>query len=46
MGSWAKQRILNWRISNDWETPKEMLNILSHQENANKNDPAILPYTN
>jgi hypothetical protein len=31
MGYRAKQRILNWGISNGWEAPKEMFNILSHQ---------------
>jgi len=41
----AKQRILIWRISNGWETPKEMFNILSHQRNANQNNPEIPPYT-
>ena len=40
----AKQRILNWGISNGWEAPKEMFNILSHQGNANQNDPEIPPH--
>jgi hypothetical protein len=28
------------------KTPKEMLNILSHQGNANQNDPEIPTYSN
>ena len=43
--NWAKQRILNPGISNGWEAPKEMLNIPSHQGNANQNNPEILPHT-
>jgi hypothetical protein len=27
------------------KSPKEMFNILSHQENANQNNPEILPHT-
>jgi len=30
---------------NGQEAPKEMFNILSHQENANQNDPEIPPLT-
>jgi hypothetical protein len=41
----AKQRILNQEISNGWEAPKYMFNILSHQGNANQNDPEIPPHT-
>jgi hypothetical protein len=41
----AKQRILNWGISNGWEAPKQMFNILSHQGNANQNNPEISPHT-
>lgn len=33
-------------ISNGLETLKEMLNILSHQENADQNDPETSPYNN
>ena len=32
----AKQRILNWGNLNGLEAPKEMFNILSHQENTNQ----------
>ena len=46
MGYRAKQRFLNRSISNGGEALKEMFNILSHQGNANKNDPEIPPYTN
>ena len=42
----VKQRIFNEGISNGQETLKEMLNILSHQGNANENEPEIPPYTN
>jgi hypothetical protein len=45
MGYRTKQRILNWGISNGREAPKEMFNILSHQGNANQNNPEILPHT-
>ena len=45
MGYRAKQRILSWRIPNDWEALKEIFNIFSHQENANKNNPEIPPHT-
>jgi hypothetical protein len=41
-----KQRILNRGISNGQETLKQMFNILSHQGNANQNNPEILPYNN
>jgi hypothetical protein len=41
MGSRAKQRILSWGNSNGREAPKEMFNILSHEGNANQNDPEI-----
>jgi len=30
---------------NGWEAPKEMLNILSLEENANQNSPEISPHT-
>jgi hypothetical protein len=38
-------RFLNRRISNDREALEEMLNIFSHQRNANQNDSETLPYT-
>ena len=41
----AKQRILNWGILNGSESSKEMFNILSHQGNANQNNPDIPPHT-
>jgi hypothetical protein len=31
-------------IPNGGEAPKEMFNILSHQGNANQNNPEIPPY--
>ena len=46
MGYRAKQRILNRGISNGQEALKEMFNILSHQGNANPNNPEIPSYTN
>jgi hypothetical protein len=42
MGKRAKQRTLNL---GNWEAPKEMFNILSHEENANQNNPEIPPHT-
>jgi hypothetical protein len=45
MGYRAKQRILNRGNSNGWEETKEMFNILSHQGNANQNNPEIPPHT-
>jgi len=45
MGYRVRQRILSWGRSNGWETPKEMLIILSHQGNANQNNPEIPPHT-
>ena len=33
-----KERFINREILNAQEAPKEMLNILSHQVNANHND--------
>jgi hypothetical protein len=45
MGYRAKQGVLNEAILNGQEAPKEMFNILSHQENANQNDPEIPPHT-
>jgi hypothetical protein len=39
MGYKANQRILNKEILNCPEALKEVFNSLSHQENANKNDP-------
>jgi hypothetical protein len=44
MGYRAKQRILNWGIPNGLEALKEMFNILSHQGNANQNNPEIPPH--
>ncbi|KAL6066321.1 hypothetical protein STEG23_033459 [Scotinomys teguina] len=41
----AKQRTLNRRISNGQKTFKEVLNILSHQRNANQNNSKIPSYT-
>ena len=38
-------RILNWGNWNICEAPKEMFNIISHQENANQNNPEISPHT-
>ena len=45
MGQRAKQRIFNLGISNGCEAPKEMLNILSYQGNANQNNAEIPPHT-
>ena len=45
MGYRAKQRILNWRILNGWETTEKMFSILNHQGNANQNNPEIPPHT-
>ena len=42
----AKQKILKREISNGQEALKEMFKVLSHQGNANQNDPEIPPYTN
>jgi hypothetical protein len=44
MGYRAKQAILNRGIPNGLEATKEMFNILSHQENANQNNPEIPPH--
>ena len=41
----AKQKVLNQRISNGWEASKEVLDILSHQGNANQNNFEIPPHT-
>ena len=41
----ANQRFLNQGISNGWEKSKEVLNIISHLENANQNNPKIPPHT-
>ena len=38
MGCSSKQRNLNRRVSDGWKTCKELLNILSHQGNADQND--------
>jgi hypothetical protein len=38
-GVQAKQRIFSWGILNGQESPKEILNIVSHQGNANQNNP-------
>jgi hypothetical protein len=45
MGYRVKQSVLNRDISNDWGA-LEMFNILSHQGNANQNDPEIPTYRN
>ena len=42
----AKQKILKREISNGQEALKEMFKVLSHQGNANQNDPEIPPCTN
>ena len=42
----TKQRILNRGILNGQKVLKEMFNIITHQGNANQNDPEIPPYTN
>jgi hypothetical protein len=42
----TKQRILNREILNDQEILKEILNILSHQGNANQNNTEISSFTN
>ena len=42
----AKQKILKREISNGQEALKEMFKVLSHQRNANQNDPETLPHTN
>jgi hypothetical protein len=44
-GEQDKQRILTWGTLNGQEAPKEMFNILSHQGNANQNNPEISPHT-
>jgi hypothetical protein len=41
MGYRTKQRIHNRGISNGPEELKEMFKVISHQENANQNDPEI-----
>ena len=45
MGYRAKQKVLNWEIPNGWEASKEVVDILSHQGNANQNNPEISPHT-
>ena len=45
MGYRAKQKILKREISNGQEALKEMFKVLSHQGNANQNDPEIPSYT-
>ena len=44
-GVWSKQRILSRRITNGKKTLKKLLNIPSHQGNANQNDSEIPSYT-
>jgi hypothetical protein len=39
MGHRAKQRILNWGISNGSEAPEKMFSILNYQRNENQNNP-------
>jgi hypothetical protein len=41
----AKQRILNQGDLKGSETPKEMVNILSQEGNANQNNLEIPPHT-
>jgi hypothetical protein len=45
IGYRTKQRIFNRGITNVQEAPREMVNILSHQINANQNNPEIPPDT-
>ncbi|KAL6038710.1 hypothetical protein STEG23_033145 [Scotinomys teguina] len=45
MGYRAKQRIFGRRILNGRKTFKEMLNVLTHQRNANQNSSKIPSYT-
>ena len=45
MGYRSKQRILNRRFLNGQKILKEMVNILSHQGNANQNGSEIPSYT-
>jgi hypothetical protein len=45
MGYIGKQRISNWGNLKGQEAPKEMFNILSHQENTKENNPEIPPQT-
>ena len=45
MGYRRKQKVLNRAISNGLESSKEVLDILSHQGNANQNNPKIPPHT-
>jgi hypothetical protein len=46
MGNRAKQRILNYGISNGQEAPNETFNIFSHQEKVtNQKNPEIPPNT-
>ena len=46
IGYKAKQKILNRRVTNDQEVPKERFNILRDQGNASQNNPEIPPCTN
>jgi hypothetical protein len=41
----SKQRIFNRVTSKEWERLNELLNIVSHQGNANHNDFEIPSYT-
>jgi hypothetical protein len=45
MGYRTKQRIHNGGILNGRKAFKEMFKVLSHQGNANQNEPEIPPYT-
>jgi hypothetical protein len=45
MGFRTKQIILHRGIPNGQEAPKEMVNVLSHQGNANQNNCEILSHT-
>jgi hypothetical protein len=45
MGYRAKQKAVNCRILNDWESPKEMFTILSHQGKSKQCNPDIPPHT-
>jgi hypothetical protein len=46
MGNRGKQRIHNRGHKNGGEALKEMIKVLSHQRNANQNNPKVLPYIN
>ena len=45
MGYRAKQNVFSWGTPNGREISEEVLDILSHQGNANQNNPEIPPHT-